>query len=312
MEKRCKRCGNLTDRPKYCSECAPVVDHEKGLIRSQRYRDRHKEELRLSALKWREEHPEERRLHARNWLHLHPEKHKQSLQNWRKNNPDKVKAQNKRAKKKFRHKRLRLLSIHGKYPKFKWPVTCPKCERHFKTTAKRPQCSCGYSFPRRFIEKLIDNAPTKPCHTCGREIPYPGEGTIRKYCECCFPQITALKAVFGRERYLKDHPEPWRKWEQDNREVIVATTCRVCGNFILYKGIGKVPQKCGLCKCIERSRPKPTWNPKDIVTFIDVERRRLGLNKNKKWTKDEIALESERWERTGYRLEHAATCTEEE
>jgi hypothetical protein len=83
---------------------------------------------------------------------------------------------------------------------------------------------------------------------------------------------------------------------RNTHEVIVATSCRCCGNIIPYKGIGKIPQKCGLCKTIERSRPKPNWNPKEIDRFIEVEKCRLGLSQQKKWTKPEIMALERRYE----------------
>ena len=117
----------------------------------------------------------------------------------------------------------------------------------------------------------------------------------RKLCDGCFPQINKLKSVMGRARFYEKRPSYQYDYYRDTHEVLVAMTCRVCGNLIIYKGRGKVPQKCGLCRCIERSRPRPLWNPKDIETFISVERHRLGLDKKKKWLKSDIlALDEER------------------
>jgi hypothetical protein len=286
----CVKCGAIIKKPrkKYCPNCAVVVDKEGNRIRGKRYREKNGNE---KVKKWVKEHSEEHRLYSRNWAQIHKEERRLALQNWRKQNPAKVKMQNRRAKKKIRHNKLRTLSSNGIYKKFKWTIVCPKCNLHFKTTAKRPQCSCGYSFPRRFMERFIDTFPTKPCKTCGREIPYPGEGTIRKYCETCFPQMTALYKAFHPNKHS------WREWYQENKEVLVAMTCRACGNLIIYKGIGKIPQKCGLCKGIERSRPKPIWNPKDIKTFIYVEKHRLGLHKKKKWDGKEVRKFYEYWDK---------------
>lgn len=298
----CKHCGKIIDgrNKKYCSDCSPIAEKEGNRRRSERYREKHREELRLIAKKWRDDHPEEKRLHSRNYIHRHPDLLKQKLMEWRKNNPDKVKAQNKRAKKKVRHKRLRVLNTNGRYPKFKWPVACPKCNHHFKTSAKRPQCNCGYSFPRDFMEKLIDNAPTKPCKTCGREIPYPGEGTIRKYCECCFPQITALKAALSSNRFRTKNPDHNKEWYRNNTEIIAASTCCICGEIIPYKRIGCVPILCEICaprrelNANKRRSREKKWSV-NTYEFIQMEKKRLWLDQDRKWTKKEINRYYNRW-----------------
>lgn len=262
---RCKHCGVFLEkedkRRRYCSTCAPIVEHEKNLIRNQHFRDAHREELRLYHRKWREAHPEERRLHARNYIHRHKELHRQRLYQWRERNPDLVKEQNIRAKKQLKVRKMRRLNSVG----------------------------------IRKEVKAVTSSVVSICKACGREIPHGGVGRPRILCDGCFPQINALKRVLRQEKYKREHPGFWHIWNQDTSEVVVAMTCRVCGNFILYKGKGKYPQKCGLCKCIERSKPRPIWNPKDTKVFIEVERRRLGLGKNKRWSKHDIfLLEEER------------------
>ena len=262
---RCEHCGvflgeKRDKRRKYCVICAPLVDHEKALVRCKRFRVKHREELRVSYKNWCKEHPEQRRLHARNWVYRHREKHLRCLYEWRKRNPELVREQNHRAKKRLKTRRIHRLYSQGVRPERKGGVGS-------------------------FISI---------CKTCGREIVNNGRGYPRKYCDGCYPQIMALRRVFRQERYNRNHPDGWHTWNQNNKEVVVAMTCRVCGNFIVYKGKGKYPQKCGLCKCIERSRPRPTWNPKDTKLFIQRERYRLGLYKNKRWTKRELQYLDER------------------
>jgi hypothetical protein len=96
-------------------------------------------------------------------------------------------------------------------------------------------------------------------------------------------------------QFKLEHPTYQYDYYRNTHEVIVASTCKVCGTIIPYKCIGKIPQKCGNCKCIERSRLKPLWNPTDTLKFIRVERSRLGLDSWKKWTISEILLLYEKY-----------------
>ena len=292
----CYKCGKILEsKQNYCPDCKIIADKEANRRRSATYREKHRKEVNDAQKKWCEEHPEQRRLISRNYFHRHPVEHKQRLKDWRKKNPEKVKLQNQRAKKNQKRKLLKRLYSQGIRRTIRYKLTCPKCTYVWKSHAKRPQCVCGYSFPRNYFQTELFKSKKKDiiidfsvCKTCGREIPYQGRGSPREHCDSCLPQIMALKSYFAREKYDKEHPEKWRKWFQNNEEIVVAMTCKVCGNLVLYKGKGRLPHKCGLCKCIERSRPKPLWNPKDIVRFIEVEKHRLGLDKNKKWGPKEI------------------------
>jgi hypothetical protein len=239
-----KRGNPLKDkRIKYCHICRPQVEEKKKQAREQRYRDTHKKEIRKKQRKWCRKHREQRNLTARNYVYRHPEKHKDSLQSWRKRNPEKVSLQNKRAKINMRKREKRTLRLHGKYTKIKWPVKCPECEQTIQTSAKRPQCNCGHVFQRDFMEKLIDNAQTKPCKSCGREIPFPDDerGRHREYCECCFPQIQALKRVFQE---MKRKPDAFVKSYRRNTEFVVAVTCIFCDEIILGHRGKKVCPDC--------------------------------------------------------------------
>ena len=228
---RDKRGHQLKDkRIKYCHICRPIVEKTKKLAREQRYREKHQKEIRKKHRKWCRAHPEQRRLISRNYVYRHQEKHKQRLQSWRKRNPDKVSLQNKRARINISRRRDRNLREKGIYKEIRWPIVCPECKREFTTSAKRPQCNCGHVFPRDFMEKLIDNAPTTPCKCCGREIPHIDKmvGKPRDFCECCFPQIQAIRTVFSRLR----HPQDQNKWYRDHEEIVVAVTCIFCDEII--------------------------------------------------------------------------------
>jgi hypothetical protein len=204
--------------------------------------------LRQEKEKWRKDHPEEARLNSRNWTYRHPEQHKQQLESWRKRNPDKVSLQNKRAKINIRRRKERNLREQGIYPKIKWSIICPKCKHEMKTAAKRPGCSCGYVFPRDYMEKFIDRLETTPCKCCGREIPFQekGKGRPRAYCECCSPQITALKRVFTQMRREENNPDANEKWYRNNMEIVVAVTCIFCDNIILGRGSKRICHDCYL------------------------------------------------------------------
>jgi len=272
-------------RIKYCHVCRPIVEEKKKLTREQRFRDRHKEQIRLDAEKWRTEHPEERRLASRNWSYRHPEQHKNGLNSWRKRHPEKVKLQNKRAKKRQRLRMNKRLNSIGKYPKMKWEITCPKCNHVLKTSAKRPQCSCGYSFPRDYMEKFIDGLPTNPCKCCGREISYQFKQQIFKklYCECCYPQIQALKKVLCQIRNPDCHN--WHEWYQNNAEIVVAVTCIFCDEIIPGRTGKRVCRDCMMKWCrvtpqkirdILASWPSFTLLPKDLLAW-----RRIMHYRNK-------------------------------
>jgi len=292
----CIKCGKIIGKikKKYCIDCSVIAKKEGNRRRGKRYREKYGNE---QAKNWIKEHPEQRRLHSRNYYHRNPEKHKLSLQTWRKQNPEKLRLQRKRARKNQRRRADKILNSKGIYKKIKKSVICPKCNHKFKTSAKRPQCKCGYNFSRDFINNLIEKSKITLCKCCGREVYYQGRGVYRKYCECCFPQIQALKSVQTRMRFDKKRPKRFQEWYQNTSEVVVAMTCRACGNFIIYKGKGVFPQKCDLCRGIERARPKPIWNPKDTRTFIDVEKHRLGLHKKKKWNWIEVKQFYDYWEK---------------
>jgi hypothetical protein len=163
-----------------------------------------------------------------------------------------VSLQNKRAKRNIRRRKERNLREKGIYTEIKWSIECPECKREFKTSAKRPQCNCGYVFPRDYMKKFIDKLKTTPCKCCGREIPYQIEagqhkaGRHRKYCECCFPQIQALKKVFAQMRQEKKHPNTNtnKKWYRNNVEIVVAVTCIFCEDIILGHGGKKICPDC--------------------------------------------------------------------
>jgi hypothetical protein len=270
----CKRCGTFTRRFKYCETCSSIVEKEKHSQRNKQYRQRHKKEILKKEALYREQHREEVRLRARNFVHNHKEKMNEKLKIWRLKNPDKVKEQHKREWLNLKKRKYKRLYNSGKYP----------TKRKGKTTR--------ISF----------------CHTCGREIENVGRGAPRKYCECCYPQIKAIQNVFHMER-IKQKNRDWNKeWYRNTHECVVALTCRVCNEIIIYKGKGMFPQRCDLCRGIERNKPKPIWNPKGIKQFIEVERQRLGLNSYKKWSKEEILKEYQHWERE---FESVKTTSEE-
>lgn len=298
--RHCKHCGTIIEgtNRKYCAICSPIVDKIKNRKRSERYRRKHGSE---NVKQWVKEHIEQRRLIARNHYHRHPDKHKQNLINWRKKNPDKVKEQNKRARKNTKRREMKnLYMIEGKHKPLKIKVTCSKCLHQWATRAKRPQCVCGYSFPMAHYEHLIDNLPTKPCKCCGREVPFYGKGAPREYCDCCFPQIQALKRVLNQNRAKKRNPKYQEEYYRNTHEVLAAMTCRNCGDIILYKNIGQIPQLCGYCYSFQRSRPMPFWEPKDTKLFIKIEKKRVGLNNGKKWKQEEIQDLFYRWEKMQY------------
>lgn len=221
--KHCKKCGVLlsNNRRIYCPACAIKIGKEKSRECSKRYRVKHgNKKVKL----WRKEHPEESKLIARNWCYRHRHQCSETLKRWRRRNPEKLKAQNKRAKKNLRLREKKRLYRSGVYLKQKWKLTCPRCSRVFYTKAKRPTChKCNYTFPRRYMERFIDRLKTSICKCCGREIPYQGKGIPRKYCECCLPQIMALKKAF------EDKVHNWREYQ---REIVVAVTCVFCDTII--------------------------------------------------------------------------------
>jgi hypothetical protein len=244
-------------RIKYCHFCAPIVEKRKKLAREQRFRDKHKKELQKISRRWRRKHRVESRLIQRNYAYRHPEKCNQSLKDWRKKNPDKVSLQNKRAKRNIRRREVRNLREKGIYIEIKWSIKCPECKQEFKTSAKRPQCNCGYIFPRDYMEKFIDKLKTTPCKCCEREIPYQMDvdaegqhraGRRRKYCECCFPQIQALKKIFAQIRWEKKHPKTNtnKKSYRNNTEIVVAVTCIFCDEIILGHSGKRICPDCYL------------------------------------------------------------------
>jgi hypothetical protein len=240
---RNKRGHQLKDkRIKYCHICRPIVEKQKRLAREQRFRDKHKKEIRKNHRKWCRTHREQKNLTARNYVYRHPEKHKERLQSWRKRNPDKVSLQNQRAKRNVRRRKDRNLRENGIYKKIRWEVTCPKCKNVFQTSAKRPVCKCGYPFTRRYMERYIDTLETSPCRACGREIPHQ-EGTRghhRDYCDSCFPQIQALKRFIARSKNKHDN----KKWYRDNEEIVVAVKCIFCDEIIPGHGGKKICDDC--------------------------------------------------------------------
>jgi RNA polymerase-binding transcription factor DksA len=205
----CNRCGKSMEdlpRKKYCLVCKPIVEKELARIRSQRFRDRHGSE---NVLRWNREHPEQRRLIARNWMYRNAEKHKENLMRWRKKNPDKVRLQNQRAKKK-----RKLLMRKRAY----------------------------YYGERSESLPLTDRISI--CKSCGREIPYSGHGVPRKYCDCCFPQIRALKNFLSNQKYMAKHPGGCNAWYRNNKELIVAVTCILCDDIIPGHGGKKICHRC--------------------------------------------------------------------
>lgn len=192
--------------------------------------------------KWCREHPEEKKLIARNWIYRHPEQHKALLNSWRGRNPDKVRTQNRRAKKILRKKRAKKLYLQGIYTEAKWKIACPKCNRIFKTKAKRPQCfQCGYTFPRKYMQTFIDNQKTTPCVCCEREIPHQNVGALRKYCNSCFPQIMALKRMLMQKRAKKVDTKTWYR---EHEEIVVAVTCVFCDTILLGRRGKRICPDC--------------------------------------------------------------------
>jgi len=200
-----------------------------------------KNKNRLRVIRWCKEHPEEKKLIARNWVYHHPEQHKASVKSWRRRNPDKVKAQNLRARKIQRTKKTKKLYLQGVYTEIKWKITCPKCNRTFKTKAKRPSCQCGYMFPRKYMQIFIDNTKTTPCVCCGREIPFQDARALRKYCNSCFPQIMALKNAIQQMRAKKTDSN---KWYREHEEIVVAVTCIFCDTIIPGRRGKKICDDC--------------------------------------------------------------------
>jgi hypothetical protein len=135
------------------------------------------------------------------------------------------------------------------------------------------------------MEGLIDNADTTPCVCCGREIPHPDnkKGVFRKYCECCFPQILALKKTLQRMRLDEQVPNQSKKWYDNNKEIIVAVTCVFCDTIIAGHG-GK--RLCPECKMkwgmkipryihdILTTYPSFKQMPQDILVWNRIKRYR--------------------------------------
>jgi Zn finger protein HypA/HybF involved in hydrogenase expression len=183
------------------------------------------------------------------------------MNSWRRRNPDKVKAQNHRAKANMRKKKLKGLYAKGIRIIKKWKIICPRCNHLFKTKAKRPQClQCGYTFPRKYIRDFVDTLPTKKCTCCEREIPYQGSGTIKKYCDSCFPQIQALRQMLDKNNAENKRKEAYNRWK-DKQEIVVAVTCIFC-DTIIPGHRGKVI--CATCKS--------KWQRRVPRTVLDDER----------------------------------------
>ena len=245
--KNCLRCGKIIfddDGIDHCGECAELIEKQHNKEIAARFRERHREELRQYQKQWALDHPEQKKLIARNWAYRNKGKRRLMLKEWRKKNPGKLKAQNKRARKNHKRRLEKNLYLKGKYKKVKITIVCPKCEHKWRTNAKRPQCICGYGFPRDYMQKIEDHARTQPCKCCGREVPYQGRGSHRKYCECCIPQITALKAVLGQMKYEKEKPNHFIEWYRNNTEIIVAVSCIICGDIIPGHGGKKICDEC--------------------------------------------------------------------
>lgn len=258
---RCKHCGNLLEnnyQKKYCKECAIEVERIKNIARGHAYRELHKDVVLQRDRKRREQNREKIRLSWRNYYQRHKADSIERVIEWRKNNPAKVKAINEQTYKKSKRRALGRMYSNGKRP---------------------------------LITETTDR--TSLCKTCGREIPYGGHGMPRKYCDGCFPQITALKRVLHQMKYKEQKPDCFKEWYRDTKEHTVASVCIVCGCLIVYKGKGMIPFLCEICGVRRnlfkgRKRERLRKTPSDPIEFIHHERERLGLNRSKRWNKREI------------------------
>ena len=142
----CEKCGTeIAENRKYCESCSEKNNAERGK-------------------RWVKEHPEQKRLNARNYIYRHLEENRKRLHDWRTRNPEKVKLQRKRAKIALKLRRIKSKrEREGRYDKIKIKVECKRCSHEWKTKAKRPQCLCGWSFPRDYYNVLLDRLPTKAC-----------------------------------------------------------------------------------------------------------------------------------------------------
>jgi hypothetical protein len=151
----------------------------------------------------------------------------------------------------------------------------------------------GNSHYRKRLEEFL--LVGGECVDCGVFIPKPPRGRLAKYCAMCnIVHIHSMAKINGKKFKEKNptYNSAYCRLRRNNGEIIVATSCRVCGNIIPYKGIGEIPQRCDICRGIERNKKKPLWNPEDTATFIAVEKQRIGLNSLRRWTKPTImALE---------------------
>jgi len=214
---------------------------EQDRERGRRYRKRHGNGR---IVLWKKEHPEETKLIGRRWYYNHIEKAKENTIAWRKQNPDKVRLQNKRAKKRLRERERRRLAASG--------------------------------IRQKMSMECIPGKRGSLCKTCGREIPFIGKHTPKKYCDSCFPQIMALKRVLGMMRFKEKNKGHYKKWYAGSIEKIVAVTCIFCDDIIPGNG-GKLI--CESCKSkwgrktpatVEfalSSHPSFTEMPKDLLIW---------------------------------------------
>jgi hypothetical protein len=246
--KRCKRCGNFIDnsRKKYCLDCAIIVDKEKGRIRQKRYRERHNNQR---VKQWVKEHPEQRKLHARNYIRRHPEEHKARLYKWRKENPEKRKQQYKKSWQKFKARQKHML------------------------------------YQRGYRKKVTEPGRIEHCVICGKEvISQKGQKNYKRYCDKCILLRNAEISKQCAKKFKAAHPTYDRDYMRNKRGVIVAVTCIVCGDLILYDGKGRVPYRCDFCNSRMLTNQAKKFhehyyriNKMETDKFINYEKKRIGL-----------------------------------
>ena len=159
-------------------------------------------------------------------------------------------------------------------------------KREWLNSRKRIKKSRRLEYRNRFLIKSL-------CVDCNKEFKY-----IRKIKTCpeCFMKKQKEQNNRQTRNWSSKNPDAFKIWYQNNHEVIVGKICIACGEFVIYKHKGRIPQVCDICRAKRRSRPKPVWEPKDTKTFISVERFRLKLDKHEVWTPYKIDILFNKWE----------------
>jgi hypothetical protein len=260
MLRHCKHCGKILEnhQKKYCSDCSLIAKKQQQNKRAKRYREKHNNE---NVKKWNALHPEEKKLIQRtNYykdINATREKNRKKMREWRAKNP--LLERETRAR---QNKRKQFLKKHN-----------------IRAMGIRP--------------KIITVKGTKNCLSCNKPVEYGISNIPRKYCDSCYKKNILESKRKAYIKFNKKHPNYQKENYRQNHGIIVASTCVICNEIIIYKGLGLVPYLCEFCATRRatngnKRRNKEKIQPKNPIDFIQYEKRRLGLHLAKKWTKREI------------------------